>query len=337
MSEPFFDSLKADYAEFGAWFAKKAENMAYLSVNDAGAIDGFLYLKLEEEGHPDIEPPLPAKRRLKVGTFKIHAHGTKLGDRFVKKIFDSAMAAHVEEIYVTVFEKHEPLINLLERFGFSRVGTKASSNGTELVLVRKMTWEGENLHHNYPLVRVHTGKKYLLGIWPIYHTRLLPDSKLAGEGPDVVTDISHTNSIQKIYLAGRSGAEKLKHGDGLIIYRTSDDQAPAHYRSVATSACIVDKVQSIADFKTEEEFLKYCKPFSVFTEPELKDFYKTRKYPVILTFTYNVSFPKRVTRKVLIEELGLDAKARWACLTLTDEQFLAIMKKGSVDESFIVN
>jgi hypothetical protein len=56
---------------------------------------------------------------------------------------------------------------------------------------------------------------------------------------------------------------------------------------------------------------KILQAVSVFTEAELKDFYKTRKYPVILTFTYNVSFPKRVTRKVLLEELGLDAKARW--------------------------
>jgi len=316
---------------------KKANDMAYLSESAQGVIDGFLYLKIEDEAHPEITPALAAKHRLKVGTFKIDAHGTKLGDRFVKKLFDRAMADHVEEIYLTIFEKHSDLIKMLNRYGFKQIGTKTNDNGTELVLVRTMTWEGNDLHENYPLVKVSAGNKYLLAIAPQWHTKLLPDSKLAGEGPNVVADISHTNSIQKIYLAGRSNAQYLKHGDALVIYRMTDYQAPAHYRSVATSVCVVDKVEMIGQYQTESAFLKYCEPFSVFTEQELKGFYKSRQYPVIITFTYNISFPKRVTRKVLIEEIGLDGKERWSCLQLSNEQFLATMKKGQVDESFIVN
>jgi L-amino acid N-acyltransferase YncA len=337
LADSFFDSLKADYAEFEQWFAKKANEMAYLSVSDQGVIDGFLYLKIEDEAHPEITPALAAKHRLKVGTFKIDAHGTKLGDRFVKKLFDRAMADHVEEIYLTIFERHSDLIKLLKRYGFKPRGIKTSSNGTELVLVRTMGWEGDRLHENYPLVKISAGSKFLLAIAPQWHTKLLPDSRLVGEGPNVVADISHTNSIQKIYLAGRSNAQHLKHGDALIIYRMSDYQAPAHYRSVATSVCVVDKVEMISEYPTESTFLEYCRPFSVFTEQELKGFYKSKQYPVIITFTYNISFPKRVTRKVLIEEIGLDGSERWSCLQLTNEQFLAIMKKGQVDESFIVN
>jgi hypothetical protein len=181
------------------------------------------------------------------------------------------------------------------------------------------------------------GDKYLLALYPEWHTRLLPDSKLIGEGPDVVNDISSTNSIQKIYLAGRSGAQNLKHGDVLVIYRTSDGQGPAYYRSVATSVCVVDKVEMISEYSTEAAFLEYCMPFSVFTEQELKDLYKSRRYPVIITFTYNISFPKRITRKVLIEEVGIDGNARWTCLQLTDQQFLAVIAKGLVNENFVVN
>jgi L-amino acid N-acyltransferase YncA len=337
LADPFFDSLKEDYAEFEEWFARKALNMAYLSVNAQGKIDGFLYLKVEDEEHPDIVPPLPAKHRLKVGTFKIDAHGTKLGDRFVKKLFDQAMNSEVEEAYVTIFEKHAGLIKLLSRYGFKKWGTKTGCNGTELVLVRDMAWEGTNLHENYPLVRASVGDKYLLALYPEWHTRLLPDSKLIGEGPDVVNDISSTNSIQKIYLAGRSGAQNLKHGDVLVIYRTNDGQGPAYYRSVATSVCVVDKVEMISEYSTEAAFLEYCMPFSVFTEQELKDLYKSKRYPVIITFTYNISFPKRATRKVLIEEVGIDRNARWTCLQLTDQQFLAVIAKGLVNENFVVN
>jgi predicted transcriptional regulator len=327
LADPFFDSLKAEYAEFKQWFSKKADEMAYLSKSAQGVIDGFLYLKIEDEAHPDIIPALEAKHRLKVGTFKIDAHGTKLGDRFVKKLFDRAMADHVEEIYLTIFEKHSDLIKMLKRYGFKPSGIKTSSNGTESVYIRTVAWKGDSLNENYPLVRVSTGSKYLLALYPQWHTRLLPDSKLIREGPDVVVDISHTNSIQKIYLAGRSDAQYLKHGDALVIYRTSDNQGPAHYRSVATSVCVVDRVKMIDEYPTETAFLEYCKPFSVFTKLELKEFYKSRQYPVVITFTYNISFPKRVTRKVLIEEIGLDGNERWSCLKLSNEQFLAIMKK----------
>ncbi len=335
--DPFFNSLKADYAEFEQWFHKKAENMAYLSKNEQGAIDGFLYLKVEDEGHSDIEPPLEAKHRLKVGTFKIEAHGTKLGDRFVKKLFDQAMGEQVHEVYVTIFEKHAGLLKLLTRYGFRKWGSKTTKNGTEWVLVREMTWEDGSLHGNYPLVKVSSGGQYLLALYPQWHTRLLPDSKLINEGPDVVADISHTNSIQKIYLAGRSGAQSLKHGDALVIYRTSDDQGPAFYRSVATSICVVDKVEMISEYGSEESFLSYCLPFSVFTEVELRNLYKTKQYPVVITFTYNVSFPKRVTRKVLIEEVGIDPKARWTCIQITESQFRKIANKGQVDARFIVD
>jgi hypothetical protein len=337
LADPFFDSLKADYAEFEQWFAKKADNPAYQSKNEIGAIDGFLYLKLEDEGHPDIEPPLGPKQRLKVGTFKIDAHGTKLGERFIKKLFDQAMNSHVEEVYVTIFEKHTGLIKLLTRYGFKKWGTKTSSNGTELVLVRTLQWQGSSLHENYPLVKASAGDKYLLALYPQWHTRLLPDSQLINEGPNVVADISHANSIAKIYLAGRSGAQNLKHGDAVVIYRTSDNQGPAFYRSVATSVCVVDRVEMIQDYATENSFLEYCMPFSVFTEEELKGLYKTKQYPVIITFTYNISFPKRITRKALIEDVGLDANARWTCLQITDNQFKEILLKGQVDESFIVD
>jgi hypothetical protein len=189
--------------------------MAYLSVNAQANIDGFLYLKIEDEAHLDITPALPAKHRLKVGTFKIDAHGTKLGDRFVKKLFDQAMNAEVEEVYVTIFEKHAPLIKLLGRYGFKRWGTKTGSNGTELVLVRSMSWEGASLHENYPLVKVSAGDKYLLAIYPEWHTRLLPDSKLIGEGPDV------QSRCARLYRYDfRSAVERRKYRDLSTARRT---------------------------------------------------------------------------------------------------------------------
>ncbi|ATB41352.1 acetyltransferase [Cystobacter fuscus] len=337
LADPFFDSLKANYQEFPIWFAKKADDRAYVFKNDQGTIDGFLYVKVEVGPVADVAPVLPPARRLKVGTMKINAHGTKLGERFIKKIFDHAIFEKVDEVYVTVFSEHGPLIGLLERYGFRNVGTKTSKNGTEQVFVKQLRGAYEDVVRSYPLVRLSQERAYLLALYPQWHTRLLPDSILKTEDADVVQDVSHTNSIHKVYLAAMSGMDALKRGDVLLIYRTSDQQGPAHYRSVATSACVVEEYRPIYSFKTQEDFLAYCRPYSVFEEHELLGFWKHKKYPHVIRFTYNIALKKRVTRKVMIEELGLEGNVRWGFLPLSHKQFLNVLRKGLVDESLVVN
>ena len=77
-SDKFFDPRKADYAEFSTWFQKKRQrNETYMATASSGTIDGFLYLKIENDALEDSTPPMPAAKRLKIGTFKINrmAHG----------------------------------------------------------------------------------------------------------------------------------------------------------------------------------------------------------------------------------------------------------------------
>ncbi|MDO3559805.1 hypothetical protein [Ralstonia pseudosolanacearum] len=118
LGDPFFDSLKSDYSEFGEWFLKKGEHQAYTFRNQAGLLDGFLYLKLEDGPILDANPALPSSRRLKIGTFKINPHGTRLGERFIKRAFDVAVHEQVEALYVTIFAKHTALVDLFLRYGF---------------------------------------------------------------------------------------------------------------------------------------------------------------------------------------------------------------------------
>jgi hypothetical protein len=133
------------------------------------------------------------------------------------------------------------------------------------------------------------------------------------------------------------GTEGLVRGDVLLIYRTSDQKGAAFYRSVATSVCVVEEVKNIREFASEGDFLTYCKPYSVFSEHELKTFYKTRKYPVVLRFTYNVALTRRPNRKALIEEVGLDGGKYWGFFPITREQFRTIVNQGQVNESLVVD
>lgn len=339
LTAPFFDSLKADYAEFSSWFRKKSEDSAYVFETDEGRIDGFLYLKIEDGPVCDVTPAFPESRRLKIGTFKINAHGTRLGERFVKKIFDHAVSEGVKEIYLTIFAHHSGLIGLLKRYGFSAVGEKTTKNGTELVLLKKVQVLSNDVVLDYPIVRLKNQRAYLLSLRPEWHTRLLPDSILKTEDADIVQDISHTNSIHKVYLTAMRGTAALKSGDVLLIYRTSDGMAPAHHRSVATSICVVEEVRSIFSFATKDEFLEYCRPYSIFSDTELSIFWRQKKYPNIIRFTYNIALKKRLTRGAMIEEVGLDGgrNTYWGFLPLTHKQLIDIAHRGKIDESLIVH
>lgn len=116
LSDPFFDSLKEGYKEFASWFQRKADETAYV-MEESGKLQAFLYLKVEEGAVTDVTPNLPPCRRIKLGTFKVNPHGTKLGERFLKRAIDYAIRHSAPELYVTVFAQHAPLINLFTRYG----------------------------------------------------------------------------------------------------------------------------------------------------------------------------------------------------------------------------
>ena len=338
LNDPFFDSLKADYKEFPEWFDKKSKAGEYGFVTvEKGLIQGFLYLKIEDEQVNDVTPTLPKCKRIKVGTFKINPHGTRLGERYLKKIFDYAIINEAKEIYVTIFPKHQALKQLFEKYGFEIVGKKNTNNGSEEVFVKSMINNIGDVISDYPIVLSKGVSKYLLSIYPEYHSRLFPDSLLNNENYDIIKDVSHTNSIHKIYICYMD-VSALKAGDLIVIYRTSDGNGPAYYRSVATSVCVVEALKQKSDFANLADYLSYCKDYSVFDEKELTDFYnQKRKHFFVIKMTYNVAFAKRVNRKVLLEQAGLDPNAYWGFMQLSDKQFEDILKLGQVSESIIIN
>lgn len=325
LCDPFFDSLKHDYQEFEEWFMKKSENQACIFKSNDGLLDGFLYLKIEDDVIIDVQPPLPKAHRLKIGTFKINPHGTRLGERFLKRAFDIATTSHVKSLYVTVFEKHTALVQLFSKYGFQKVAIKITKNGEEAVFERRLDSAIGDVVLDYPRIPLQKNRHFLLSIYPQWHSRLLPDSLLANENSSILQDVSHTNSIHKIYLTSMRGINSLKRGDTLVIYRTQDGGA-AYYTSVVTSVCVVEELTHISKFVSEKEFKDYCRPYSVFDENELSEFYTNQRYPWVIRFTYNMALTKRLNRKTLIEDVGLSADQYWGFFQISTNQFKQIVK-----------
>lgn len=335
LNDSFFDSLKEDYSGFEDWFNRKSLEKAFTQYTEKG-IQAFLYLKDESNTIPEgIFPPLPSKNWLKVGTFKIEAHNTKLGERFVKKITDRGIYGKYDSIYLTVFPKHEDLIRLLQRYGFEEKGKK----GKELVLVKDLKSLSGDILKDFPVLRLKGKRKFVLAIYPKYHTRLFPDSILRTEEnvrEQLIQDISYTNSIHKVYLCFMPQTSDLKPGDLLAIYRTSDGLGPAKYRSVITSVCQIEEVRTKDSFKNVDEFVQYTNSYSVFDPIELKSWYN-KPNVVVLRMTYNIALNKRVTRGYLTDEVGISPYLYWGFFQLTDKQFNSILRKGEVDENLIVD
>ena len=338
LSDPFFDSLRSAYCEFGDWFQKKAEEEAYVMQDAAGLIHAFVYLKVENGPVTDITPVLNTSQCLKVGTFKIEGHGTQLGERFVKKVFDHALDKGIKHIYVTVFPEYESLITILQRYGFAEYGEKQTCNGIEKVFLKDFNTITQNILQDYPVIDTRGRKKWMLSIYPEWHTQLFPDSILQTEETSIVEDLSHTNSIHKVYIAWMAGMDGISPGDCITIYRTREEGKSGWFSSVATSLCVVEDVHPRSAFTNADGFKKYCRRNSVFTERKLSALYSRRcaNEMHVVRMTYNIAFPKRPNRKRLVEEAGLDAGAYWGFFQIPDLAFQRILHMGEVDAGTVI-
>lgn len=344
IKDEFFDSFRGDYPGFDKWFNRKSDEVAYYCTDENGAVVAFLYLKVEgpEENYNNITPSLQPKKRLKIGTFKVISNGFKIGERFIKIIFDNALLFNVEEIYVTAFNHGDNqlrLIKLLQDWGFIEYGTKKTNAGEELVLVRDSTPECASSVIDpklaYPYAKA-TACKWIVPIYPEYHTELFPDSVLRTESPkDFVEHAPNRNAISKVYIS-RSVNRSLNPGDIIVFYRTASGGS-AWYTSVATTLGVVQNVTT--SIRDRKHFIELCRKRSVFSDDELGKHwdYNPRNRPFVVNFLYLYSFPKRMNRKALVEAGVQNQMAPRGFERLSDEQFEILLGGSCVNRRIIVD
>lgn len=309
IKDAFFDSFREDYSEFDRWFNKKSEEKCYVCYSD-NSLTAFLFVKIENknsESYSEITPRFIPKKRLKIGTLKVSSNGYKIGERFLKTIFDNAMQYGIEEIYVTLFTKRpeqEQLIEMLEEWGFTYHGIKTTQNGDEKVYTRSF---GKNLPINiknpkltFPFLSRQTDK-YIIKIESQYHTELFPDSINTKEDKTKYTENEpHRNRISKVYIS-HSQDRQLKSGDLIIIYRMGET-TPKKYSSTVTSICIVENIQN--NFSSFEDFFDACNRRTMISREDLKTNWWDRNpknRPFVVNFLYAHSLP---TPKPTLDDLN---------------------------------
>ena len=334
INDTFFDGLKNSYPGFENWLRSKENEDAYCYFENNKLL-AMLMLKNEEigEDYSDISPTMRNNRKLKVSTFKVDIKKKKIGERFIKIIFDQAIYSNVNEIYVTIFDDTDDkkaLISYFERFGFNYHGKK---NGRELVYVRSMN---KNYIKNDPLKSYpyidRSNDSYIVAILPEYHTYLLPDSKLSKESyRNIHMPVEY--AIKKYYITATGFKPKPNIGDNLIFYRMKEGFIPAKYSSVLTTIGIVTDIYTPTNI---DDLVNKVKDKTVYTEEAIRNYYNSRiNITYVIEFAYITTLENKINLNDCLENSILFDYPR-GVEKITKEQFDKILEIGNVDNSIII-
>jgi predicted nucleic acid-binding protein len=321
LSDPIFDSLKKEYgeSEFGDWFRKcsREGRKCWVHCRTDGSIGALLIRKIENDGIESI-PPLPAKKRLKVATFKL--------------AIDYAIKNNIDEIYLTHFTNPDKdyLVDLITEYGFYKAAIR--DDGEE-IFVKELLVDKDKIASMRPLEisnvfypSLYDGdevNKFLVPIRPEYHQQLFTDykSRQTSLSEHVGEFIVEGNTIKKAYLSN-SRIRNLSPGDILFFYRTVDSEI--------TSLGVVEKV--LYGLQDEDEIFRNVRKRTVYSMKEIEKIAK--KPTLVILFKWHFHLPNPLKLKDL-KTIGVSAPQSIA--QISDEEYLQIKMRGGIDERFTVN
>lgn len=226
-TDPIFKSLREDYSGFNEWFRKcKLEHrQAWIIEGHGGSLAAFCIINREKD------PPKALKGRiLKICSFKVSHlfNGYRFGELILKAVFEHGFENHYDWIFVTVFEKHEKLIEILGDFGFLRLDEK--TNVGELMLAKPLNPDVEDAYLRDDLeYHVRYGPRFfrtesawhIVPIQPPFAEVLFPES----EPQETLFPGLHPygNAIRKAYLC-KSRIKSISPGSVLVFYRSRSNR-----------------------------------------------------------------------------------------------------------------
>lgn len=247
LSDHFFDTLKADYpgnehsTGFVDWFHKKThERKTALVFEDDEGIGAFICLKPETEKIELEDRTLPAVDRVKISTIKIdnRYRGRRIGEGAIGLTLWQWQKMRKNEIYVTVFEKHDGLILLLEKFGFEKAGKNL--NGELVYIHDRRRLDYSDPFKCFPFIDPKVDNAGYIIIEDTFHDSMFPYSELKNTLQESV-GLSVENGLSKIYV-GKASTVPYKIGQPVFIYRKHTGDGVKKYKSCLTSYCIVTDI-----------------------------------------------------------------------------------------------
>lgn len=231
-SDPIFVSLREDYPSFDNWLAtiSRQQRQAW-TIDVEGSIAGLCIWKPQDD-----EYGLGGKV-LKVSTFKVaeFQRSNRYGELLLKSLFLYLHANAYDWVWLTIFPKHDDLIELLRSFGFDVLPNRQTALG-ELVMAKPLrpieesAMEPLEFHRKFgpPAISLVHSNVFVIPIEPQFHRMLFPDYEQSfgqmREFPLSVPRPPFANGLRKAYLS-RSSVRSLPVGATLLFYRSEDARA----------------------------------------------------------------------------------------------------------------
>ncbi len=293
--DSFFDSLKEDYPEFEEWYNRKANEgkqaFAYIDGNGIGA---FVMLKVGEcEEISLANQILPKCSRLKISTLKLsdRVEGNRLGEGAIGIALWNWLESDDEEIYVTVFDKHRKLIEMLQKFGFVLAGHNSRNEG--VYLRSKNAINFMTPYTSFPFINKETKAFAMLPIESEWHDKIFPYSELKNTKQDT-EEFAAANGMTKTYICFPVSTPCYSPGIPIMIYRKSSDENNRSFKSVVTSYGTIVSFEIIKQngicLKSFNDYNDMVGNKSVFSQNEIKTFYDRKKNLCVVELVYNHAF-----------------------------------------------
>ena len=285
----FFDSLKNDYPKFNEWWRDKCVKQHRLCWVIYEDDDLVALIVRKDETNEDTYAVTEAEKILKICTFKVaeKKYGVKLGELLLKQILWYAQDNNYDLAYLTVYEHHDKLIELLKFYGFNNTDSKSDG---ELIYERifspkKLLEEPgknafESARMNYPRF-IFNDKTEGFGV-PIqenYHDTLFPDLRdqtqlsLFGNVPATKVLKRAGNTIHKVYLC--RAPSKLGETGSLLFFYKGDSTKPPSQAMTALGI-----LQNWKFATSLEELMQLADERSVYSEEALAQWEATKDNPV---------------------------------------------------------
>ena len=341
LNDCFFDSLKNDYPGFDSWFKRKADGgIQALTLINNGRIHAFLALKRECEAIELVGKTLPEIQRLKISTLKLDEEigGQRLGEGLVGVALWYWQRTRFEEVYVTIYEKQEKLIGLLNHFGFSMVGQK--HNGEKVLVKSRNKIDYSSAYTAFPFLSPGAQKGGIIPINDEFHDRLFPYSDSAYK-KNFVEENTAGNGITKVYIGTPYSATHYSEGEVVAIYRKYTGEGSKGRRSCVTSFCTITKVTVVKNngrsLVPYSQYLSEAGNKTVFDRNELAQLYQNRNV-IMIEMVYNGFFGEKGNIPyIALSQSGLFEKHPYEIDYSMDEMKRIIELGGADVDNIIIN
>ncbi|HUW36180.1 MAG TPA: GNAT family N-acetyltransferase [Rhodocyclaceae bacterium] len=262
LSSSFFDSLREGYP-FNTWFERKAQEGRRAWVNwEQDGILGGICIYARQDNEAIAENIVLSGPALKLATFKVGEtnRGRKIGELLLKAAFRYAVDNRLENIFIHGdVDLHHFLFEMLEDFGFVRVGFHPGSDGRDAVYLKSHPIDPppdhlppfEYLRRYFPHFRhdASTGK-FIVPIKPEYHRILFSDYVSPADRQLTLFRLSNTagNAIKMAYLC-HAQTKTINPGDVVLFFRSGDERAITSIGVVESYETLDDAAEIVARVK----------------------------------------------------------------------------------------